>query len=163
MNTQNPTAAINSLPPTQALSPRSLSPRSRRSGAAAVRRGFTLLEMVLVAVLIAALATVVVVNVAGKSDRARERLTITRLAQIKNELLQYNTDYGTFPPSLVELTQGARPYLDKIPTDDFKRPFVYQYPGTSGDPRRPYDLFSFGKDGVQGTPDDIDVWTMSEN
>lgn|GEM_PF-371296 len=124
------------------------------------RRGFTLLEMVLVAVLIAALATIVITNLAGKSDKARENFTITKLAQIKGNLIEYNTDYGSYPSELSTLLTAGKGYLDKVPNDDFKRPLMYQYPGTSGDPRKPYDLYSTGKDGVAGTADDLDVWTM---
>lgn len=137
-------------------------PPAGRRALRTARRGFTLLEMVLVAVLIAALATIVVVNVAGKSDKARERFTVTRLAQIKSALLEYNTDYGTYPSDLATLVSAGKGYLDKVPLDDFKRPIVYQYPGSSGDTKKPFDLYSTGKDGVFGTPDDIEIWTMDE-
>ncbi len=136
--------------------------RSLTRAAIATRRGFTLLEMVLVAVLIAALATIVVVNVAGKSNKAKVRFTMARLAQIKGQLIEYNTDYGSYPPDLNTLVTAGKGYIDKVPMDDFRRPLNYQFPGSAGDAKRPYDLYSTGIDGIQGTPDDIDVWTMDD-
>jgi general secretion pathway protein G len=153
MTTDHPHRSLNNSSPVQPL---------RTRAARTARRGFTLLEMVLVAVLIAALATIVVVNVAGKSDKARERFTVTRIAQIKSALTEYNTDYGTYPSDLQTLVSAGKGYLDKVPLDDFKRAIVYQYPGSAGDTKKPYDLYSTGKDGVFGTPDDIEVWTMDE-
>jgi len=143
-------------------SPAQLQKRPLMRAATATRRGFTLLEMVLVAVLIAALATIVVVNVAGKSNKAKVKFTMTRLAQIKSQLIEYNTDYGSYPPDLNTLVTAGKGYIDKVPLDDFRRPLNYQFPGTAGEARRPYDLYSTGIDGIQGTPDDIDIWTMDE-
>ena len=154
------------LLPNLLLEPVSIAAHARRRSftrtASAARRGFTLLEMVLVAVLIAALATIVVVNVAGKSNKAKVKFTMTRLAQIKGQLTEYLTDYGSYPPELNTLVTAGKGYIDKVPLDDFRRPLNYQFPGSAGDAKRPYDLYSTGIDGIQGTPDDIDIWTMDD-
>jgi general secretion pathway protein G len=144
-----------------AVRPARPAPALERS-AARTRSAFTLLEMVLVAVLIAALATIVVVNIAEKSNKAKVKFTIATLAQIKSQLIEYNTDFGTFPPALTTLVTAGKGYIEKVPLDGFLRPLNYQFPGASGESKHPYELYSNGVDGIQGTPDDIDIWTMSE-
>ena len=50
------------------------------------------------------------------------------------------------------------PYLDegKVPLDPWGNPYQYRYPGTKN--TASYDLFSLGKDGQEGTPDDVGNW-----
>ncbi len=124
-------------------------------------RGFTLLEMMLVVVIIGLLATVVVINFGGQTDRVKLQLTKTSFSQIKQALIQYSTDKGNFPPTLQDLV--AARMLEKVPLDGWKKPINYAFPGSSPDrDNQPYDLYSGGKDGVVGTADDINVWTMDQ-
>jgi general secretion pathway protein G len=128
--------------------------RPRRRGA------FTLLEMMLVVVIIGLLATVVIYNIAGQTTTALIGVTKTRMSQIKSALQQYYSHNGGYPVSLNALTQGTSPLLEKIPLDGWKHPFVYLTPGQ--EQGKDFSLYSLGKDGVPGTPDDINVWTMDE-
>lgn len=124
-------------------------------------RGFTLLEMMIVVVIIGLLATVTIVAVAGRSDDARRSATIAKMSQIKTALDTYYMQHsGRYPPTLETLTQGASPYLDRVPLDGWKREFVYM--PTAREQGRPYSLYSMGKDGVPGTEEDISVWTMDQ-
>jgi general secretion pathway protein G len=125
---------------------------------AAAKRGFTLLEMMMVVMIMGLLATVIVVNISGRSEQARVQLTKTQLSQIKTSLIEYQVSNGTYPPSLAELV--AAKLMDKIPQDQWKRALYYAFPGTSGNADQPYDLYSFGADGLSATTDDINVWTM---
>lgn len=124
-------------------------------------RGFTLLEMMLVVVIIGLLAMVVVINFAGQTDKVKTQLTKTSFTQVKNALIQYSTEKGSYPPTLQDLVTAKM--LDKIPQDGWKHQIFYAFPGNSADrENQPYDLYSAGKDGVSGTADDISVWTMDQ-
>lgn len=124
------------------------------------RTGFTLLEMMLVLVIIGLLAGVAVWNLAGRGDDARIQTTKQTLRTLKSALTAYQLSAAQYPPTLVALTQGATPYIDKIPKDGWKRELVYSVPGSNG---RAFNLYCLGKDGEAGTQDDIDVWTMDDD
>jgi general secretion pathway protein G len=132
-------------------------PRTRRR----TLPGFTLLEMMLVVIIIGILATVVVVNLAGGAGEARKGATVTTISQVKSAITQYYGKYGAYPMTLSQLAAGSNPLLEKVPKDAWKRDLVY-VPPPGIEPGRPYSLFSLGEDGQQGTPDDINVWTMDE-
>lgn len=134
---------------------------SARSRVARVARGFTLLEMMLVVVIMGILATVAVVSFGGATNKAKRGTTIARMQQIKTALEQYNGENSTYPPDLRILTTGASKLLEqKALNDAWDRPLVYQFPGSSGDPERPYDLYSLGGKPVMDPQLIIDVWTM---
>ena len=128
-----------------------------------LRRGFTLVEILLVVVIIGILAALVIPRIAGSSERARVTAATTDInGGIKSALGAYEVDLGTYPKSLQDLITApgdARnwhgPYLDSLPQDPWGHAYVYIFPGkhTAG-----YDLLSVGPDGKQGTDDDIVSW-----
>lgn len=76
----------------------------------------------------------------------------------------YQVDNGHYPNSLQDLVQRSNdatnwhgPYLDKLPLDPWRHPYIYTYPGRHNS--NGYDLFSAGPDGKAGTEDDIVNWT----
>ncbi|MBL8991640.1 MAG: type II secretion system protein GspG [Phycisphaerae bacterium] len=123
-------------------------------------RGFTLLEMMLVVVIMGILATVVVVSFGGRTEAAKIGATKSKMTQIKAALSQYEAQYSTLPATLDALTVGAAKFLDKIPKDGWNKDFVYVFPSANQDPEKPYDLRSNGKDGLPNTADDLDIWTI---
>lgn len=126
------------------------------------KRGFTLIEIMVVIVILAMLAALVGPKLMGRTDDAK--LTDARV-QIKNmetALKFYKLDNGTYPSTeqgLAALTAkptvGVIPknykdggYLEskKVPIDPWGNDYLYVSPGEHGD----YDLFSYGMDGAKG-------------
>ncbi len=127
------------------------------------RRGFSLLEMMLVVLIMGILMGVVVISFGGSTEKAKAQATKAKMMQIKTALQGYSGSNGTFPPTemgLAPLAVGITKELEKVPPDDWGTPFVYLYPSTSGNPERPFDLKSNGPDKLPNTQDDIDVWTL---
>ncbi len=127
------------------------------------RDGFTLIELMIVVIIIAALAAMVAPNLIGRSDEAKAKIAQGDLASLDTALKLYRLDKGTYPAGeqgldalLVSPGGGREPYLDKPALDPWKRKYQYRYPGT----HRPsgYDLFSTGADGKEGTEDDVKNW-----
>ena len=131
------------------------------------RKSFTLMEMILVIVIIAMLATLVLTQIAGRGKEARIGVAKSQISSLKTALNAFELDCGRFPSAaegltaLVEKPAGLpesakwRQYLDesRVPLDPWDRSFIYRYPGTVNEGG--YDLLSAGPDGKEGTDDDI--------
>ena len=130
------------------------------------KRGFTLIELMLMVIIIGALVAMVLPRLAGRSEQARVAAAKADIgSNIATGLKLYELDTGTYPSSSDGLgaliTKSATeknwngPYLEKKPLDPWGRDYQYKSPGT----HRPhdYDLFSMGKDG-QVSADDITNW-----
>lgn len=134
-----------------------------------VSRGFTLIEMLLVVVIIGALSSMVFPRLVGRSEQARKtaaKVDIT--ANIATALKLYELDTGGFPTTeqgLAALLEKPvispvpdswnGPYIERKPIDPWGRPYVYKAPGEH---RPDYDLYSLGKDGKERTDDDVGNW-----
>lgn len=125
------------------------------------RRGFTLVELLLVVTIIGILAGAVLVNIRGHSKRARVQRAKTDIANIGSALSIYEMTVGDYPEDLQDLMEDPGvdgwngPYLTKKPLDPWGGDYEYRYPGSSG---IDYDLYSVGPDGTDGTDDDIGNW-----
>ena len=127
------------------------------------RRGFTLIELMVVVLIIAVLAALVVPKLAQQQDDAKKKATISQIGRVASILQQFRLDCDRFPSTEeglnallaapADATGWKGPYLDKLPFDAYEQPFIYTYPGPTGEDS--FLLSSNGKDHVAGTGDDI--------
>ena len=134
------------------------------------RRGFTLIEIMLVVIIIGVLAAMVVPRFAGRTEQAKIARASSDIAAIGLGLDMYELDMGQYPASLNDLVakdapaglgQEERqrwngPYLKKgLPKDPWGRDYQYH---RESQHNQDYDLFSVGPDGQPGN-DDIANWS----
>lgn len=131
-------------------------------------RGFTLLELLVVMVIIGLLAGYVGPKYFGQIGKSEVKAARAQIDALEKALDQYRLDNGRYPvteeglKALVERPGSASkwsgPYLKKaVPNDPWDRPYLYKSPGEHGD----YDLSSLGKDGQPGGENenaDITSW-----
>lgn len=151
------------LLPVMLLSPRVSSLRS-------LRRGFTLLEILLALAILGMLVGLAVINVdsiLGNSSNAAAKIFVND--SIKLPLTSYRIAMGDYPSTAEGLQaliaapaskaeQWHGPYFSdpKIPVDPWGETYIYHYPGVHNP--KGYDIYSKGPDKVEGTADDIGNW-----
>jgi general secretion pathway protein G len=130
------------------------------------RRGFTLLELLVVLVVLGLLVSIVGPRYFAQLGKSEGKAAQAQIASIAKALDLYRIDVGRYPTSeqgLPALTtpppnepRWRGPYLQKpAPPDPWARPYVYKSPGEQG---ADFDLLSLGKDGtVGGTDENADV------
>lgn len=133
------------------------------------RKGFTLVEIMLVVIIIGVLAGMVLPRFAGRTEQAKMARARVDIAAIGTALDLYELDLGSYPKKLEELvTAGAPsgvdesvwhgPYLKKgLPKDPWGRDYQYE---CQGEPCANYTLSSVGPNGTNdgGKGDDITSW-----
>ena len=144
-----------------------------RRNLATRQRGFTLVEMLLVLVILATLAAVVVPKFAGRAKQAKVTAAKSQISNLEIAIDLFEIDMGYFPKAgndLSDLVQEPNsnnvrdwqgPYLKKgIPRDPWGNDYVYNYPAKMN--IGSYDIYSGGPDMKTGTDDDITNW-QTEN
>jgi len=120
--------------------------------------GFTLIEIMVVIMILGLLATLVVQNLRGATDKAKRTKAAADIAGLKTALDRYYLDNGSYPTTdqglqaLVTPTSSGRVpqnyeqggYISRLPLDPWGSPYFYQSDGNG------YALKSFGADGVEG-------------
>ncbi|MFH1476422.1 MAG: type II secretion system major pseudopilin GspG [Verrucomicrobiota bacterium] len=133
-------------------------------------RAFTLIEVLIVIIIIAALASMVVPRLSGRSEQAKKAIAEADIrSSIGTALRLYEMDNGNYPtsaqglnalmtkPSSDPVPQNWNgPYLENEAIDPWKKSYVYKCPGVHNPAS--YDLYTLGKDGNEGTDDDIGNW-----
>ena len=130
-------------------------------------RGFTLIELMLVVIIIAALVAMVMPRLAGRSEQAKVGAAKADIGvNIATALKLYELDNGRYPSTEEgglnalsskppSATNWNGPYLEKKPVDPWGREYQYKSPGMHR--TYDYDLSSNGRDGQPGN-DDINNW-----
>lgn len=134
--------------------------RNRRSvtrspAGAALQRGMSLIEIIIVIVLIGVVLTFVGSRVIGGADRAKSNLAKSQVQTLAGKIEQFQMDTGHEPAALEELVtapSGATGWLGPYAKanemkDPWGNPIVYKTPGDDG---KPFDLIVLGKDGKPG-------------
>lgn len=120
-------------------------------------RGFTLLELLVVMVIIGLLASYVGPKYFAQLGKSEVKTARSQIDALEKALDEYRLDVGHYPSTeagLVALSarpanepKWQGPYLKKaVPLDPWGKPYQYRFPGEHGD----FDLYSFGKDGQPG-------------
>ncbi len=140
-------------------------------------KGFTLLELLVVIVILGILATYVGTRIMGKPEEARQTQAKIQIQALENALNMYRLDNGEYPsteqglkalvekPSVGNIPKTWREggYLDKprVPKDPWKNDYAYLNPGVRN--TNSFDLFSYGADGQpggEGNDQDIGNWEL---
>jgi len=144
-------------------------PLSPRPFVRALQRGFTLIELMVVLVIIGVLAALIVPNVIERADDARVTAAKTDVNNLMQALKLYRLDNQRYPTAeqglqslLTRPTSGPaapnwKPYVEKLPNDPWGRPYQYMNPGLKGE----IDVLSLGADGQpggEGKNADIGSW-----
>jgi general secretion pathway protein G len=136
-------------------------------------RGFTLIEIMVVIIIMGILASIVALRLTGQTEQARQTQAETQIRIFESALELYKLDNGSYPTTeqglkaLVEApTVGKLPrkwreggYLQKssIPKDPWGNEYIYLSPGIHNN----FDIMSYGDDGLQGgegKDKDVNSW-----
>ena len=140
------------------------------------QKGFTLIEIMVVVVILGILATIVLTNVMGREDEARINAAKTQIRALEGGLDGFKLDNGFYPATdqgleaLIRKPEVGRipnkwkegGYLKpaRIPKDPWGKDYLYFSPGNEG---REYEIVSYGADneqGGEGKNADIESWNM---
>lgn len=138
-------------------------------------RGFTLIELMVVVVILGILASLIVPRLMGRTDEARVVKAKVDISAIATGLKLYRLDNGNYPTTeqgLLALIEEPKTeplprkwhkdgYLDmkQIPKDPWDKEYIYLSPGLHNE----YDIISYGADGVpegEGNDADIKSWEL---
>lgn len=137
------------------------------------QHGFTMIEVMVVVVILSILATFVVPNIVGNTDRARVTKVKQDIRAIEQALDLYRLDNYAYPttdqglealvnePTTPPEPRNWQPYLKKLPMDPWSNEYQYLNPGQFG----AVDVFSLGSDGQaggEGTAADLGNWNLEQ-
>ncbi len=141
------------------------------------KKGFTLIEVLVVVVILGILATLVVPKIMERPEQARRMKAVIQIKNFETALKLFKLDNGFYPsteqglealvqkPATGKIPRNWREegYLEgkKVPLDPWGNPYIYISPGLHGD----FDIISYGRDGAEGGEGydaDITSWEIHE-
>ena len=134
------------------------------------QKGFTLLEIMVVIVILGVLASMIVPNLMGNKDKADRQKVVSDVIALENALDMYKLDNGSYPSGdqglealVTEPSGSPEPrnyredgYIKRLPQDPWGNDYILNNPGEHGK----LDILSVGQDGEEGTDDDIGNWNL---
>ncbi len=140
-----------------------------------MRRGFTLLEMLIVLGIILVIAAMVVPNLLGSQKKANIKATRASIHNLEQAFKLYaaenNGEYPQGGQEQIQLLlepassddQAAEPYIDSQPLDAWGQVFQYEYPNNKSKSTKPA-IWSFGPDQKDdnGSGDDVNNWDLTK-
>ena len=133
----------------------------RRARRRPVPRGFSLLEIMVVLVLIGMVGSLITVNVMGRLDQGKIDTARTQAYELSKSLDIYKLQTGNYPSTgqglqvLVTPPKG-KPIIDQLPKDPWNNEYTLIVPGQKN-PNK-FDIRSKGPDAQEGTEDDVGNW-----
>lgn len=142
---------------------------SQRLGQGRTSRGFTLMEIMLVVIIIGILASMVIANFGGMSTEAKISRSQADIAQLRMQLGLFEQRYGRYPtdedggliallekPNSIPETEWRR-FGENEPIDPWGNPYVYLVGSRRVDKEREYNLYSMGPNGEDNGMKDDDI------
>ncbi|HFD92624.1 MAG TPA: type II secretion system protein GspG [Gammaproteobacteria bacterium] len=123
------------------------------------QRGFTLIEVLVVVVILGILAAIIVPNIMDKPGAAKITKAKADIRAIESAMNMYRLDNHVYPTTDEGLEALVPKYLPRLPKDPWDRPYQLLSPGTHGE----FDIFTLGRDGQQGGEgEDADIgnWNL---
>ena len=109
-------------------------------------RGFTLIEVMVVVVILSILAAIIVPKVMDRPDSARLVKVQSDIRALESALNLYKLDNFDYPSTEEGLEALVPKYVDRLADDPWGNPYLYLKPGLHGD----MDVYTLGADGIQG-------------
>jgi general secretion pathway protein G len=130
-------------------------------------KGFTLIELIVVLVILALLAAVVVPNVTRHMAESKNKIARIQISELEGALQMFAFDVGRYPtnseglealvsnPGNLEAWKGPYVKNGNLPMDPWGKPYVYTCPGGHNNE---FDLYTNGYNGVEGQGGEIGNW-----
>lgn len=133
---------------------------AKRLSKKSMKKAFSLMELMVVIIILGLLASLVMPNIIGKGEQAKQKLVCVQMESIANSMQMFKLSNGVYPdteeglsalvtnPDAEKYPSYEPGYLEKVPVDPWKHNYIYIKDENGG-----FDLISLGADGKEGGED----------